>query len=83
VLRPAGGVCTRSQRPFASFVIAGSQSVFLAAETAAQAAQQAETLLAQCADTIQAAEIWALEDAVEFQSVALELLNAMSGGRNP
>lgn len=54
----------------------GSQSVFLGAEAACSAAQQCAELLEQCSGSEAAAE-WPLEDAVGFQSCALELQGAM------
>jgi len=56
----------------------GNEAVFLAGEALCAALQQAESLARQCAETKGKARIWPLEDAVEFQSVALELLNAVS-----
>lgn len=59
---------------------AGSQAVFVAAEALCDAVQQAESLVHQCCETgASEGSIWPLEDAIEFQSVALELLNAVSG----
>lgn len=55
----------------------GSESMFLAAEAVLAALQQAQSLVKQCCST-SAARIWPLEDAIEFQSVALELYNAIS-----
>ena len=55
----------------------GSQEVFLVAEAFCGAFQGAESLMRQVGQT-GAARIWPLEDAVEFQSVALELYNAVS-----
>ena len=55
----------------------GSEGMFLAVEAVLTALQQAQSLVKQCCST-SAGRIWPLEDAVEFQSVAIELLNAVS-----
>lgn len=57
---------------------AGSQEVFIAAEALCEAFQQSAALVTQCCDTGDAG-IWAMEDSIEFQSVGLELLNAVTG----
>jgi hypothetical protein len=56
----------------------GSEHLFMAGEAAVAAFQVTENLLRQCVDTSAAAAIWPLEDAIEFQSVAVELLDAAS-----
>lgn len=58
-------------------LLRGSQSLFLAGEAVVGAIQQAEDLARQCVDT-GAARIWPMEDAIEFQSVAVELLDAVT-----
>ena len=55
----------------------GSESMFLGAEAVLDSLKQAEALARQCKSS-SAAIIWPLEDAVEFQSVALEMRNAVS-----
>jgi hypothetical protein len=57
--------------------LAGSEQLYLAIEAQAAALAQAASLVRQCAATT-AARIWPLEDSIEFQSVALALLEAVS-----
>lgn len=55
----------------------GSEALFMAGDATVNALQQAQDLTRQCADS-DPARIWPMEDAVEFQSVSLELLEAMT-----
>ncbi|KAL4525450.1 hypothetical protein Ndes2437A_g03911 [Nannochloris sp. 'desiccata'] len=61
---------------YADESLRGSEDMFIAVEAVLQGLQQAASLVQQCSST-SAGRIWPMEDAVEFQSVALELLNAM------
>jgi len=61
---------------YADESLRGSEKMFIAVEAVLQALQQAASLVQLCSST-SAGKIWPMEDAVAFQSVALELLNAM------
>jgi hypothetical protein len=61
---------------YADESLRGSEDMFIAVEGVLQALQQAASLVHQCSST-SAGRIWPMEDAVAFQSVGLELLNAM------
>jgi hypothetical protein len=56
----------------------GSRSLFVALDSAVSALQLAGSLVKQCSKT-PPGSVWPVEDAVEFQSVAAELLAAVSG----
>lgn len=55
----------------------GNKEMFVALECVLTALQQSEAVIKQAMSSTKA-EIWADEDAAEFQSAALELLNALA-----